>query len=113
MSVPLDYDALCFTGSGGDLQLTKKEVLPLPANEILVKVKAASINPVDIQLWRAGFAGWVSGAKGMGRDFSGTVVSVGTNVKGWAEEDDIFGLLFDAVSSLMRLRFGYPTDYRV
>lgn len=99
MSVPYVYNALRFTGVAGDLQLTEKEVLPLPANEVLVKVKAASINPVDIQLWRAGLLAMASGDKGMGRDFSGTVVSVGTNVKGWAEGDDIFGLLFEAVGS--------------
>jgi len=30
----------------------------------------------------------------MGRDFSGTVVAVGSGVKGWAVGNDIFGLLF-------------------
>jgi len=62
-----------------------------------VKVNAASINPVDIQLWRSGLLAVVSGDKGMGRDFSGIVVAVGNDVKGWAEGDDIFGLLFEAV----------------
>jgi NADPH:quinone reductase-like Zn-dependent oxidoreductase len=98
MSIPSVYNALRYTGPGGELQLTEKEVLPLPPNEVLVKVKAASINPVDIQLWRSGLVAVVSGDKGLGRDFSGTVVSVGKDVKGWTEGDDIFGLLFEAVS---------------
>jgi NADPH:quinone reductase-like Zn-dependent oxidoreductase len=99
MSIPSVYNALRFTGLAGHLHVTEEEVRPLPANEVLVKVKAASINPVDIQLWRSGLVGVVSGDKGMGRDFSGTIVSVGKNVKGWAEGDDIFGLLFEAVSA--------------
>jgi len=79
------------------LQVTEKEILPLLANEIRVKVHAASINPVDIQLWRNGMVSVVAGDKGMGRDFSGSVVAVGSDVKGWAEGDDIFGLLFEIV----------------
>lgn len=89
--------------------MVEKEVPPLAANEILVKVKAASINPVDIQLWRSGLVAVVAGDKGMGRDFSGTVVSVGGKVKGWAEGDDVFGLLFEPVrlyySSLLDARW--------
>lgn len=98
MSIPSVYDALRYTGPGAELLVTEKEILPLTPNEVLVKVKAASINPVDIQLWRSGLVAVVAGDKGMGRDFSGTVVSVGKDVKGWAEGDDIFGLLFEAVS---------------
>ena len=97
MDYPALNKALRFEGLGGDLHVIEKEVPPLPANEILVKVKAASINPIDIQLWRSGLLAVVSGDKGMGRDFSGTVVSVGKDVKGWAEGDAIFGLLFQAV----------------
>lgn len=97
MSIPSVYNALRFTGLGEDLQVTEKDVLPLPANEVLVKVEAASINPVDIQLWRSGLLAVVSGDKGMGRDFSGTVVSVGKDVNDWSEGDYIFGLLFEAV----------------
>lgn len=96
MSLPEVYNALRFTGLGGDLEVTEKVLpRPLPPNEVLVKVKVASINPVDIQLWRAGMVSVVSGDKGMGRDFSGTVVSVGKDVKGWTVGDDIFGLLME------------------
>jgi len=94
MARPTINKALRFTTPAGDLQVIEQEIPPLPANEILVKVNAASINPVDTQLWRSPVVGVVSGSKGMGRDFSGTVVEVGSNVKGWAEGDDIFGLLF-------------------
>ena len=97
MDHPSVNKALRFTGPGVDLHVTEKDVPPLPANEILVKVKFASINPVDIQLWRSGLVAVVSGDKGMGRDFSGTVISVGKDVQGWAKGDDVFGLLFQPV----------------
>ena len=99
MVLPTINKALRFSSLGGDLELLETEVLPLPTNEILVKVHAASINPCDIQLWRSGLIAVVAGDKGMGKDFSGTVVSVGSGVRGWAEGDDIFGLLFHVVCS--------------
>ncbi|PMD20889.1 GroES-like protein [Hyaloscypha hepaticicola] len=94
MGLPTTNKALRFSSLGGDLEILEKQVAPLPANEILVKVHAASINPCDIQLWRSGLVAVVAGDKGMGKDFSGTVVGVGSNVNGWAEGDEIFGLLF-------------------
>jgi NADPH:quinone reductase-like Zn-dependent oxidoreductase len=101
MSIPKTFKALRFEGRGGDLEVAELPIFdPVPNDEILVKVQAASINPVDIQLWRSGLVAVVPGDKSMGKDFSGTVVSVGKSVKGWAEGDDIFGLMFDTVSAL-------------
>jgi NADPH:quinone reductase-like Zn-dependent oxidoreductase len=97
MALPAVNKALRFSSLGGDLEILEKDVPPLPPDEILVKVHAASINPCDIQLWRSGLVAVVAGDKGMGKDFSGTVVAVGSGVKGWAEGDDIFGLLFHVV----------------
>jgi NADPH:quinone reductase-like Zn-dependent oxidoreductase len=99
MVYPTVNKALRFISIGGDLEVVERDIPPLPPNEILVKVHAASVNPVDIQLWRSGLVGVVAGDKGMGKDFSGTVVSCGKDVKGWAEGDDIFGLLFHIVST--------------
>ncbi|EPE24600.1 GroES-like protein [Glarea lozoyensis ATCC 20868] len=94
MEYPKTNKALRFSSIGEDLKVVEIDVPPLLSTEILVKVHAASINPVDIQLWRSGIIGVVSGQKGMGRDFSGTVVSVGSSVQGWTAGDEIFGLLF-------------------
>jgi len=103
MGYPSVSKELRFTVPGSDLDIVEKDVLPLPANEILVKVHAASINPSDIQLWKSQLVGVVAGDKGIGRDFSGTVVSVGGKVKGWAEGDEIFGLLFHIVSDIFKV----------
>lgn len=97
MVYPSHNNALRFSSRAGDLYVSDQKVPPLAVNEILVKVYAASINPVDVQLWRSGLVAVVTGDKGMGRDFSGEVVSVGKAVKGWAEGDEIFGLLFSPV----------------
>ncbi|KAL2063746.1 hypothetical protein VTL71DRAFT_5551 [Oculimacula yallundae] len=95
MTLPEINKCLRFQGlPGSDPAIIEKDILPLPSNEILVKVHAASINPCDIQLWRSGLVSVVSGDKGMGKDFSGTVAAVGEKVSGWAEGDEIFGLLF-------------------
>ena len=103
MAYPSINKSLRFTAPRGDLEVVEKDIPAILANELLVKVKAASINPVDVQLWGAGLVAVVAGDKGMGRDFSGTVVAVGKDVKGWAVGDDVFGLLFQIVS----LRFNY------
>jgi NADPH:quinone reductase-like Zn-dependent oxidoreductase len=66
MQYPKTNRALCFTAIGGPLEVTETEVPPLPPNELLIKMHAASINPCDIQLWRSGLVGLVTRDKGMG-----------------------------------------------
>lgn len=95
---PTTSKALRFTTPGSPLQVVEKDVPPLPENEILIRVHKASINPVDIQLWKAQVLGVIAGDKGIGRDYAGTVVAVGSTVKGFEQGDRVFGLLFQAVS---------------
>ncbi|RDW82681.1 hypothetical protein BP6252_03793 [Coleophoma cylindrospora] len=99
MARPTINQRLSYREPGSDLDLVEQEIQPLAETEVLIKIHAASINPVDIQLWRSQVVGLVKvpGGKGMGRDFSGTVVEVGSKVRGWAEGDDIFGLYFQAL----------------
>lgn len=102
MGYPETSKALRFHGTpGSDPRVVEKTVLPLSANELLIQVHAASINPCDIQLWRNGMVAVVAGDKGMGKDYSGTIVSVGKDVKGWAKGDEVFGLLFHIVSNYL------------
>lgn len=63
------------------------------ANDILVSVKAASINPVDWGI-RQGKMKIITGSsfpRVMGKDFSGTIVEVGADVAGWKTGDAVFG----------------------
>lgn len=84
------------------MQLTEADIPPLSSNEILIKVDKASINPVDVQLWKSPVVGLVAGDKGLGRDYSGTIVSVGSNVTGWVRGEKVFGVLFQAVRQVSR-----------
>ena len=77
-------------------------------NELLVRVKAAAINPVDIQLWGNPVVGWLAGKKekGIGRDYSGEVVAIGEELKKsgkWQVGDEVYGLCFRPVSSVSQL----------
>jgi NADPH:quinone reductase-like Zn-dependent oxidoreductase len=93
-SLPSEFKALTYTLPSTSPHLTHSPLVPPAANELLVKVKAAAINPVDIQLWGNPVIGWLAGKKekGIGRDYSGAVVGVGSGVKGWEVGDEVFGL---------------------
>jgi len=67
-------------------------------NEVLVKVHAASVNPLDWHYMRGSpylmrlMAGLGAPKQtGMGVDFAGTVEAVGENVKGFKPGDEVFG----------------------
>lgn len=65
----------------------------LTGNEILVRVRAASVNPVDWKI-RQGAMKLMTGRKfprGMGQDFSGVVEAVGSAVKRFKIGDEVFG----------------------
>jgi len=69
------------------------------ANEVLVKVHAAGVNPVDWKIRSGGF----NRAKGglpriLGGEIAGTVESCGADVKGFKPGDEVWALL-----SLMRM----------
>lgn len=66
---------------------------PLPrANEVLVRVHAASVNPTD---WKHRATGGFLGSPPftLGWDLSGTVESVGVGVASFVPGDEVFGML--------------------
>jgi len=72
---------------------------PVPAdNEVLVKVKAAGVNPLDWHymrgspyIMRLGTGIGAPKETRLGVDFAGTVEAVGVNVKQFKPGDDVFG----------------------
>jgi len=84
-------------GDAGQLQL---RALPLPRpgrGQIVVKVEAASINPIDVRR-RAGYGRGLLSLLGaarlplvLGNDFAGSVCAVGAGVREWREGDAVFG----------------------
>ncbi|MGY2134264.1 NAD(P)-dependent alcohol dehydrogenase [Hymenobacter sp. HD11105] len=77
------------------LELAEVAQPALTPNEVLVRVKAVSINPLDWKI-RQGEMKLVAGStfpKGVGLDFAGVVEAVGAAVPGLHPGDDVFGLV--------------------
>ena len=84
-------------GSPDVLQLKEVE-RPIPKDdEVLVEVRAASLNAADVENlrgeWSARFGGpFRPGHKIPGSDLAGRVVAVGENVKQFQPGDDVWGI---------------------
>ena len=70
--------------------------VPEPApGELLVRVRKASLNPVDWKIATGSFRILVRGGlpRTMGSDFSGEVAAVGAGLSGWAPGDPVLGFI--------------------
>ena len=70
--------------------------MPEPAaGEVLVRVRCASLNPVDWKIAGGKFNFLVKGGtpRTMGSDFSGEVAALGAGVTGWAPGDPVMGFV--------------------
>src|SRR5690242_13273014 len=97
--------AVVLNGYGDADQLQLREVRdPRPgAGEVLVRVAAASINPIDWKL-RSGVMRAVRPLQFpaiLGRDASGEVVEVGSGVATFAPGDQVLGLVWGAYAELV------------
>jgi NADPH:quinone reductase-like Zn-dependent oxidoreductase len=81
-------------GNAEVLEVAETEIPTIHDNDILVKAKAVSINPLDWKLFK-GEMKMMSGSKfpkGVGIDFSGIIEKVGTNISKLKKGDEVFGL---------------------
>jgi NADPH:quinone reductase-like Zn-dependent oxidoreductase len=78
MSLPETAKAVLTTRAGGPevLELRDVPVTPPGAGEVLVKIAAAGVNPVDAKI-RKGTRGEITEPKRIGADAAGTVVAAG------------------------------------
>lgn len=90
--------AIILTEAGGPENLSIREIATPQPNEgeVLVKVHAISINPVDVKTRKGG--GLLAklqedGPAILGWDISGTVTAVGANVTSFREGDEVFGMV--------------------
>ncbi|WP_020526191.1 NAD(P)-dependent alcohol dehydrogenase [Flexithrix dorotheae] len=88
-------------GSPDELKLREKDK-PLPnENEVLVKVKAVSLNASDIEflrgvpLYTRMWGMFKPKYQILGSDFSGIVEAVGAKVVGFKQGDEVFGDIFE------------------
>jgi len=91
--------SIIINSAGGIENLIHKE-LPKPiiqSEEVLIKVKAISINPVDVKARRnEGVLDWIFGDERpviLGWDISGQIVEVGSDVQGFKLNDEVFGMV--------------------
>lgn len=80
-------------GGVDEFQIINAETPSIKGSEVLVNVKAASLNPLDWKI-RKGEMKLMTGSKfpkAVGIDFSGIVVRVGAEVSGFKADDEVFG----------------------
>jgi NADPH:quinone reductase-like Zn-dependent oxidoreductase len=78
--------------TSGTFSLVKLPVPKFSSDEVLIKVKAASINPVDYKIRTCDipFYRWFVQPT-VGRDFSGIIIDKGINVSNFKIGDEVFG----------------------
>jgi NADPH2:quinone reductase len=83
--------AIVMTGIGGPEVLAAREVPdPAPgAGQLLVRIKAAAVNPIDYKLRKTGAMG-VGPGRILGFDAAGVVEQVGPGVSGFQKGDRVF-----------------------
>lgn len=82
-------------GGAEVLKIIDTEIPSVGTDDILVKVKASSVNPVDWKL-RKGMLRFLPGQKFpkmLGGDLSGEVVEVGQNISGFRAGDEVYGMI--------------------
>ncbi len=79
-------------GNIDDVQLDERSQPPLTADAVLVKVYAASINPLDLKVLEGELKAIlpVKFPLILGNDFAGTVVEVGSNVTKFKAGDEVY-----------------------
>jgi NADPH:quinone reductase-like Zn-dependent oxidoreductase len=80
-----------FIEAGGPETLTVLDVpVPVPGpDELLVRVRAAGVNPGDWRLRNGSYG--IPGPAVLGREVAGTVAALGPGVTGFAVGDEVFG----------------------
>lgn len=82
-------------GTVAVLQTVEQEKPAIKSDQVLIKVKAFSINPMDWKI-RKGEMTLMSGSKfpkNIGADFAGIIEEIGPDVKGFKKGDEVFGVV--------------------
>jgi NADPH:quinone reductase-like Zn-dependent oxidoreductase len=82
----------------GSASTPRVEDVPVPepaAGEVLVRVRCASVNPVDWKIAAGKFRLLLKGGlpRTMGSDFAGEIAAVGPGVEGWRAGDRVMGFV--------------------
>ncbi|KAF5326954.1 hypothetical protein D9619_004014 [Psilocybe cf. subviscida] len=89
-NIPKTQKALYLTARDGELVVGDTFAVPTPApNEVLIKIHAASLNPVDWKIRARGLGFVTKFPAVIGADIAGEVVAVGEDVKEWKTGDRV------------------------
>jgi NADPH:quinone reductase-like Zn-dependent oxidoreductase len=82
----------------GHASTPRVEDVPAPepaAGEVLVRVRCASLNPVDWKIATGSFRLLVKGGlpRTMGSDFAGRIAAIGPGVEGWVVDEPVMGFI--------------------
>ena len=87
--------AITIAAYGGQevLQLTEQPEPVIRPDQLLIKVHAASVNPIDWRIRSGGLQRFISCEFPviLGREVAGVVARVGSDVTGFAPGDEVFG----------------------
>ena len=98
--VPTDMQAAFYVRTG-DISVVQIGRLPVPAlrdDQVLIRVHAAALNPVDYKARSGGPASLVFGSPSRARpiivgfDVAGVIASVGSNCGRWSVGDEVFAM---------------------
>jgi len=99
-------------GSTDVLELREVDEPELTDDGVLVRVRAAAINPADWYAMSGLLVGRVQTglrrpkSKGIGTDFAGTVEAVGKDVTGFGPGDEVYGARAGALAEYVNVRIG-------
>ncbi|AQW93511.1 quinone oxidoreductase family protein [Elizabethkingia anophelis] len=71
-----------------DLEYTKPEIKK--NNQVLVKVKAVAVNPIDLQMFQGKNEKRIMSSDILGRELAGVIEETGSNVKHFKKGDEVF-----------------------
>ena len=71
-----------------DLEYTKPEIKK--NNQVLVKVKAVAVNPIDLQMFQGKNETRIMSSDILGRELAGVIEETGSNVKHFKKGDEVF-----------------------
>ena len=100
-------------GNANELKM-EESLRPKPAHEqVLVKIHAAGVNPVDWKLRRGYFKENVRFPIPMGEDFAGEVIELGTDVDSFQVGDRVYGFAHGSYAEYSAIRVSLLPDFRI
>jgi NADPH:quinone reductase-like Zn-dependent oxidoreductase len=89
-TIPKTQNALYLTALDGELVIGSSFSVPTPApNEVLIKIHATSLNPVDWKIRAHGLPYVTTFPAVIGADIAGKIVAIGEDVKEWKAGDRV------------------------